>query len=423
MYNPLVNPIVYCSPKRQALKLSNGLYKIETIPVGAFVKDNAKAGDEHERIPFEVDLNTLKHWKNTFKAMMFNGIEVPMPLNHTEDPEARRATVVDFEIEKNDSGKDSLFTIFKFKDKEAEKSLKDTRVSVFVPPKFVDGRDNEYIYPIRHVAFTDYPVIPGLSKMQPLAIAASYVEGKSEVKNNKEKKKMPFPPKKKDGEGEGNKEKELEGKEGKEGGESETATVTIEDFRNIADKLGLEGIPDNKLVEAINHVIDAILEEGGNDEEGDEEGDELDEEGKKKGTGPVAHRIKHEEEHYHAPNGAANQPPIAAGFISLGRKQRLTEIQALAKDGYVTPATAKHLVGQFCTDDALQLAFSKDGDVLDNFDKTVELLKTNGKVVSLDKEKSQNDALELSYSDVFNNETSNPLMKDASRRAKAAGQA
>lgn len=418
MYNPLVNPIVYdFKSKNKALRLSNGLYRIETIPVGSFVKDNAKTGDAHERIPFEVDLNTLKHWKRTFEDMKFNGIEVPMPLNHTEDPEARRATVVDFEIDKNDRGIDSLFTVFKFKNEEAEKNLKDTGVSIFVPPKFVDGKDKEYIYPIRHVAFTDYPVIPGLAKMQPLAIAASYVEVDKKVNskvNSKKKETKKMAKVKKDN-------MENEEMENDEGGEDEECKVTIEDIREIATKLGIEDLPDNKLLEAINHVIDKIMEQSSDDGEEENDEEENDVENKDKGgTGPVAHRVKHEEEHYHPPG---NQPPIAAGFISLGRKQRVTEIRSLAKDGYITPDTANKLVKNFCSDEALQLAFSSEGDVLDNFDSTIELLKTNGKVVNLDNEKSQNDGITLGFSEVFNNENSNPLIQDASRRAKAMGQA
>jgi hypothetical protein len=40
-----------------------------------------------------------------------------------------------------------------------------------MPPKFYDGRGEEYIRPIRHVCITDYPVIPGL---EPFGIAASH---------------------------------------------------------------------------------------------------------------------------------------------------------------------------------------------------------------------------------------------------------
>lgn len=430
-YNPLTTPIIYERNKKlQPLKLSNGLYKIETIPVGAFVKDNAKTGDAHERIAFEVDDNLLKHWKETLKSMQYNGVEVPMPLNHTEDPEARRATVVDFEIGKNSEGNNSLYTIFKPKNEKVIEDLKDASVSIYVPPKFVDGRGNEYHYPIKHVCFTDYPVIAGMKKMEPYAglpegaIAASYVETK------KEKSKMAVKP----GEKEKEKENEHEYEEGEKEGEEkeihaeneeneehedeggdESCPVTVEAVRAIAEKLGLEGIPDDKLIPALNHVIDAILESvnEGDDEHGGGEN-------KEKGVGPVAHRIEHKEEHYHPPGGG--NMPIAAGFISIGRKSRLAEINAAAKDGYITPAIRNDLIRDFCSDDALQLAFSPEGDVLDNFDQTMNLIRKNGKVVKLNSERSQNDGLQLSYSDVFNNENANPLLRDANRRAKEAGQ-
>lgn len=421
MYNPLITPVIYSRKlKNKPLKLSNGLYRIEAIPVGAFVKDNAKSGAEHERIPFEVDDNTLNHWKNTFEEMKYNGIEVPMPLNHTEDPEARRATVVDFEIGKNKEGRNSLFAIFKPKNDQVIETLKDTSVSIYVPPKFVDGKGNEYIYPIRHVAFTDYPVIPGLEKMQPVPIAASYVETKGKknmAKVGKEKEEE-----KEEGKEEGYEEgmeKEEEKEEGmEEGGEEGSAEVTINDLREIAAKLGLEGIPDNKLLVAINHVIDAILESVDEGEEGGEHGEE-NEEGEhnegKKGVGAVAHRIEHKEEHYH--------PPISAGFISLGRKSRLQEINDAARGGFITPKTRDTLINRYCTDDALQLAFSPEGDIIDDFDSVMELIRSNGKVVKLGEEKGKGGAVALSYSDLLKNTNSNPLLADAEKRAKQAGQA
>lgn len=421
--NILTTPIIYeRSKKSKPLALSNGLYKIETIPVGAFVKDNAKSGVAHERIAFEVDDSLLRHWKDTFEKMKWNGIEVVMPLNHTEDPEARRATVVDFEIAPNDKGDNALFTIFKPKNEKVIESLKDTSVSIFVPPKFVDGKGNEYHYPIKHVCFTDYPVIPGMSKMAPYsglpegAIAASYVE-------NPEKKKG----KNMAGEKEGKEyddpqldKVEEDEKEIEEGKDEDVTEVSMEMLRELAGKLGLEGIPDNKLWVAINHVVDAIVEsvhgEDGEEEEEEEEGEGVG----KKPTGHVAHRIEHKEEHYHPPGGAMHEQPIAAGFISMGRKARLQEIDILAQQGYLTPKVKQALILEFCSDDALQLAFSPEGDLLDNFDKTISLIKSNGKVIKTD-EKSQNDAYALSHAQL--NESSDILVKDADRRRAAAGQA
>lgn len=463
MYNPLTTSIVYSRNKKyKPLKLSNGLYRVETIPVGAFVKDNAKTGDAHERIAFEVDDNLLQHWKNTFESMKFNGVEVPMPLNHTEDPESRRATVVDFEIGKNKEGNNSLYTIFKFKDKQAEEALKDAGVSIYVPPKFVDGRGNEYIYPIRHVCLTDYPVIPGMEKMQPLdlpglpegAIAASFVEtgktGKSDKSSKKKEKKSmakTFPPKKVKREEEEeareheeeNEEHEEENEEGEGGGEEygEHEEGNGEEHDEIGDEINAENlrqilvklmgdeankIPDDKLMPALYHItcaiVDSVNESGAMGEEGEEDEEET-------GRGPVSHHVEHKETHFHPPGGknmAEERPPIAAGFISMGRRSRLSEINAAAKDGYITAAVAKRLISDYCSDEALQLAFSNEGDILDNFESTMKLLRSNGKVLKLEHEKTNNDGLELSYSELYG-KASNPLLKDAENRAKAVGQA
>lgn len=208
-------------------------------------------------------------------------------------------------------------------------------------------------------------------------------------------------------------------------GTAEDVEVNCENLREILVKLmGDEAnkIPDGKLIPALDHIVMAIVESVNEAEHGEGEESENEEE---RSRGPVAHRVKHEEEHYHppgGPKGMENRPPIAAGFISMGRKSRLNEINAAAKDGYITAATAKNLISEYCSDESLQLAFSPEGDILDNFDSTMKLLRSNGKVLKLESERSQNDGLELSYSELYE-KNSNPLLKDAEKRAKSAGQA
>ena len=51
-----------------------------------------------------------------------------------------------------------------------------TDVSIFVPPKFTDGKGNTYKQPIMHVALCTDPVIPGLGDWQ--AMAANLIRSK-----------------------------------------------------------------------------------------------------------------------------------------------------------------------------------------------------------------------------------------------------
>ena len=398
MYNPLTTPIVYIPHHSKSLQLSNRLWRKELIPIGEFVKDS-----NGERIPFEVDEGTLLHWKNTFEQMKYNGIEVPMPLNHTENPELRRGTLIDLDIDGNDKGSKSLYGTFKFRDEEAEKALKDADVSIYVPSKFVDGEDNTYIYPIRHVAFTDYPVIPKLGKMQP--IAASYVEVAK--KPSKEKKKMPFPPNKGK-----EKDEEIEDVEKDDENAEETVESLHAELREIATKLGLdESIPDDKLCAAINHVVDAIMESDGEENEDDEnaEGGA----GMKKPAGQhVAREVKHEEREFH--------PPIAAGFINIARKSRLQELDGRVERGILTPAARNKLVKEYCNDDALSLAFSPEGEVFDNFDQVLSIIDDNANAIALNQERSQTQELSLAYNSL--KPENNVLLRDAESRAKKAGQ-
>lgn len=162
---------VYISPNRGPWRLASGeprTYRKELIYVGKFVKDDGKSRQE-----FTVDEALLHHWTNTFAAFKDRGIDVPLPVEHTDDPEKRRGSLVGAEVALNDKGLPALFGVVTFRDAEAEKLAATASVSLYVPPKFVDGKGNTYYRPIRHVALTDYPVIPGLGGFE--AIAASLV--------------------------------------------------------------------------------------------------------------------------------------------------------------------------------------------------------------------------------------------------------
>src|SRR5690606_13600266 len=104
-----------------------------------------------------------------------NGIKIPLPVEHTFDPEKNRGYVVGAQLGKNSKGIPALFALIQFRDEQEGKKLAaSTDVSIFVPPDFTDGHGNKYPRPITHVALTSYPVVSGLDGFK--AIAASLVE-------------------------------------------------------------------------------------------------------------------------------------------------------------------------------------------------------------------------------------------------------
>lgn len=139
----------------------------ENVPGETFRKKTAEKDQT-----FTVDSDRLDYWADTGNTMIQNGVKVPVPLKHTDDPEKNRGQIVRFERGLNDDGREALFGVVKFRDQEAAKLAASTDVSIFVPDKPVyDGLGREYIHPIRHVCCTDYPVIPKLGGFE--AIAAS----------------------------------------------------------------------------------------------------------------------------------------------------------------------------------------------------------------------------------------------------------
>jgi hypothetical protein len=113
----------------------------------------------------------MDHWATTFDAMNKEGIQVPVPIEHTKDPEKRRGTVTALARRINSRGRQSLFGKFKFRDEEAAKLAKTAGASIFVPATAPSGSGRVFKKPIEHVAITDYPVIADLEPFQAVALS------------------------------------------------------------------------------------------------------------------------------------------------------------------------------------------------------------------------------------------------------------
>jgi hypothetical protein len=163
----------------------NRIWRKQLIYAGSFVKNVGKKDEQR----FTITEEQLKHWNETGEKMLSAGVEIPLPIEHTTNPEARRGEIRGYEIALDKKGRKSLYGLVKFRDAEAEKLALTANVSIYAPLESSDGNGNKYSFPIQHVALTDYPVIPGLEKFE--AIAASMIVPET-VNPKPENKKMNF---------------------------------------------------------------------------------------------------------------------------------------------------------------------------------------------------------------------------------------
>jgi hypothetical protein len=138
---------------------SSLVYEKELLPVGKLTKwvDGAK-----KVLDADITRSFLDNIVTNFKKFKEVGIRVPVFKTHKEDPDNKRGQVEDVYVKQNSRGEDSLFSKIKFDSQDAVQLGTTNDVSVLVPPKFVDGRSNKYLWPLRHVAITSTPVLPGL---------------------------------------------------------------------------------------------------------------------------------------------------------------------------------------------------------------------------------------------------------------------
>jgi hypothetical protein len=153
-----------------AAKGSGLKYRKEVIYVGTFFAPTP----DGDRRKFDVTPSDLEHWKKSVELQLERGILVDVPIGHTTDPEKSRGKVIGAVVEKNSRDLPALFFDIEFADEEAAKLATRTQVSIYSPPSWTDGLGNTYSRPIRHVALTQQPVIPGLDAF---TLVASLDEG------------------------------------------------------------------------------------------------------------------------------------------------------------------------------------------------------------------------------------------------------
>jgi hypothetical protein len=366
--------ICYFVPDLDTWALSNEdsdglLFEKELIHVGGFIKE-----ENSDSLRFTVTEPALHHWKQTHDLMLANGVKVPIPIGHTTDPEKTRGELLSTRIGINSKNIPAVFGKIKFRDAEAAKLAKTADVSIYVTPDFTDGRGNKYYRPIRHVAITDYPVIPNLDKFQ--AIAASY-DGLSDI------------------------------------GPSGHAPSKL---LPLAQMLGVETpdqLDDATLTEQILGIYqmlkDKLVEQQGGDTD-------------------LTTLIN--------PGGTTRMPAttqipkaFAASFTSMLKDNRKAKLDALCPK-HITPAVRDKFIAKYCGEDHIALSlnglalsdekaatqFAQDAE----FDFIIETLKENTLTALGEKSGAQiPNALALSNPEMgIDTDENNVLTRDAEKRAK-----
>jgi len=287
------------------------LYEKQHAYVGQFYK----SADDVE---FEITEATIDHWIKTQDDLICEGVEIPMPLEHEnrDNPEMRRATAGAYNKKLDSKGRVSLFGQVKFRDRQAAKDLKESQTSIYAERELVTGKGNRYSIPITHVAFTDYPVLPGMDKF--VAIAASLKATPVFSKSSFEKD-------------------------------------TDMDLTALATTLGVE-LDEENAVDQITTAFSSLTEKHTSElEELKKLTSELEE---LKKLVPVK----------------KDHPVIAASLLGMGKENRQNKIDGLLRDGFWNSAQAKEASEKYCDNACITLALSSEATT-DDFEFVISQAK------------------------------------------------
>lgn len=103
---------------------------------------------------------------------------------------------------------------------------------------------------------------------------------------------------------------------------------------------------------------------------------------------------------------------LPSGIVNMIKRSREAELNALVSDGRITPAVATELNNIYNQENVIVSSVDEQGNVTDHFDKMVDALKKNEKVVNFGGQSGTQQLPKISATD-------NPLVRDAEARAKA----
>ncbi len=348
-------PVIYCAPALGGFAQDPSdplVFEKEMIYEGNFAK-----GDHR----FIVTKEDLQHWKLTHGGMLATGIKIPVPVEHTTDPEKNRGEVIGVDVRTRPDGKLAAYGRVKFNDAAAAAQHKNSDVSIYVEPSFKDGNGTVWRRPIRHLALTNYPVIPGLGTFQP--IAASF-----------------------------------------EGGLDMSPMVPL------AQQLGIQNADQKddaaltaEIVASFSSLVDKVK--------------------KLEGAGQQPPQVPGQPPGMPGAPPVAGPPKmqLSAPLLSMFRDNRQNKIDNLVRNGNITKATRDKLIEEYCNDEALALAFdSVEATASDvKLDGLVMALSLNSiPVAQGERSGAQAGVMAMSLSNPTKNGVENPLVANAEARAK-----
>lgn len=298
---------------------STDVFEKQVAYVGKFVKHRPGMRPQE----FEITHADIDHWAKVVPLMLSDGIEIPMPVEHSFSPESKRGNVVGARVGVDAKNRYSLFLKTKFISDDAKQQHLHSNVSIFVPDFYTNAATGKkYDNPITHLALTNYPVLPGLGPFQALALSMEFQNPHS--------------------------------------GEMKM------DLTKIAEALGLDPAADET---AILAKIEELKKAAPTDQ--------------KPGAPPPAASAGAPGGSTPLPPGAEVKykvPAIAASMVSREATNRSRDIDDLVRNGQITTAVGTKLKTKWCADGTVRLALSMEtGD--DGFNDIIEALKENPKVV------------------------------------------
>jgi hypothetical protein len=415
--------------ERTTIRASRGqrVYKKELIYPGKFIKK-----DEDGDVEFDLPVNEklIDHWVATFNQMKKNGIEVPLPIEHTSNPARRRGTVVKLAKEFNPKrGANSLYCYVTFRDKESESMAKTAQVSLYAPPSFIDGKGRKYSRPIRHVALTDYPLIPGLGEFE---IAASHrsLKNRTLVLSHEGSSAMTV--------------HELADRLGIDVDEDMDDDTLESSFRAAMDgdmdeddedfdaEFEDDGLEDDEEDEDFEDEDEEFIDDEDDleaddfeeeddedfDAENDEDFDEDDEDFDMEGDDDFDEEDEDEDvmdDFVPASKRASKRASVSASVVDQIAKSRKTILASLVRERKITPAVCRKLEARYCSTKRVTyaLSHSRGRDVGDDFDAVTAALSHNKPTFST-RERS---GPQLNGHDRMGE--SSAIVRDAEKRANA----
>lgn len=164
-WHETASPIILATPADPAQ--AAGAVRTEGgLPVRRFRKEIVRAGrytKDADGLEFSVTPEMLDRFAASTSAYLMAGNKIPMPVTHTDDPEANRGWVRDVYRDG-----DSLYATCDLVGDDGIKLAGTCDVSIFAPPEYTDGSGNRYQWPILHVALCTDPVVAGLDGFVPI---------------------------------------------------------------------------------------------------------------------------------------------------------------------------------------------------------------------------------------------------------------